>query len=70
MNKSYLNTQKIPPFKSTRPLVTTSTKCTYFLFRFRLSKPPIESKSEASRVAGFLEARNADIRRYFAEVDI
>lgn len=43
---------------------------TYFLFLFRLSDPPVESKSEASRVAGFLEARNAEIRRYFAEVDI
>ena len=43
---------------------------TYFLFRFRLSEPPLESKSEASRVAGFLEARNAEIRRYFALVDI
>ena len=43
---------------------------TYFLFRFRLSEPPLESKSEASRVAGFLEARNAEIRRYFALVDM
>lgn len=44
--------------------------CTYFLFRFRLSKPPYESNNDASRVAGFLEARNAEMRRYLAEVDI
>lgn len=48
----------------------SNCQCTYFRFLFRLSIPPIESKREASRVAGFLEARNADRRRYFAEVDI
>lgn len=42
----------------------------YFLLRLRLLEPPVESKREASRVAGFLEARNAEIRRYFAAVDM
>lgn len=46
-------------------------KGTYFRRRFRPSaEPPRESKNDASRVAGFLEARKAEIRRYFAEVDM
>mgnify|MGYP001799070050 CR=1 FL=1 len=43
---------------------------TYFLFLLRLSRPPVESNSDASSVAGFLEARKSEIRRYFAEIDI
>lgn len=42
----------------------------YFLFLLRLLEPPLESKSAASRVAGFLEARNAETRRYLADTDI
>lgn len=43
---------------------------TYFLFLLQLLEPPVESNIDASRVAGFLEARKAEIRRYFADVDI
>lgn len=43
---------------------------TYFLLFLRLSRPPVESNKEASKVAGFLDARKAEMRRYFAEVDI
>lgn len=48
----------------------TEFRTTYFLFRFPLLKPPVESNKDASSVAGFFEARKAQIRRYLAQADI
>lgn len=48
----------------------TESGITNYLFRFLLLEPPVESNMDASRVAGFLEARKAQIRRYFAQADM
>lgn len=55
--------------KTNHALLIKILEETYFLFFLPFDGPPVESKNEASRVAGFLEARNAEIRRYFAETD-
>lgn len=47
-----------------------SGRIAYFLLLLPPPCPPVESKSDASSVAGFFEAIKAEIRRYFAEVDI